>query len=123
MVAGTRLVLVLIALVVVALGATDAITYTSLRSYLFQQVDTTLTSISTVSNGPGQEGQVERALFNTFGNGELGLPNGTFAALYDTDTAEPSINSSRRPPSWTGCPGRPASRRLEQSLSDQGHRS
>ena len=49
----TRLVLVLIALVIIALGATDAITYTSLRSYLFQQVDTTLTSISTVSNGPG----------------------------------------------------------------------
>jgi len=91
----------LIALVVVALGATDAITYTSLRSYLFQQVDSTLANISAVSSVPGVGGVVENALLNPEHN-ELGLPNGTFAAIYDTDAGAVLAQQLPATAGWTG---------------------
>ena len=104
----------LIALVVIALGATDAVTYTSLRSYLFQQVDDTLSSISAV---PG--GAVENALLNP-GNSELGLPNGTFAAIYDTDANGVLAEQLPAPAGWTGGVTVVPVKKLERSLTSQG---
>ena len=52
----TRIILVLIALVVVALGTTDAITYTSLRSYLFQQLDSS--TVRTAAGGLSVSGRL-----------------------------------------------------------------
>jgi len=110
----TRIILMLIALVVVALGATDAVTYTSLRSYLFQQVDNTLSSISAV---PG--GAVENALLNP-GNNELGLPNGTFAAIYDTDADGALAEQLPATAGWTGGVPVVPVKNLERSLTSQG---
>ena len=104
----------LIALVVIALGATDAVTYTSLRSYLFQQVDDTLSSISAV---PG--GAVENALLNP-GNSELGLPNGTFAAIYDTDANGVLAEQLPATAGWTGGVPVVPVKKLERSLTSQG---
>ena len=115
----TRIILVLIALVIIALGATDAITYTSLRSYLFQQVDDTLTSISVVPDGA-----VERALvFQATGqqaNGELGLPNGTFAAIYDLATNGGRYQQLAPTAGWTGGVPIVPLKALELSLPTQG---
>jgi two-component system OmpR family sensor kinase len=115
----TRIILVLIALVIIALGATDAITYTSLRSYLFQQVDDTLTSISVVPDGA-----VERALvFQATGqqaNGELGLPNGTFAAIYDLATNGGRYQQLAPTAGWTGGVPIVPLKALELSLPAQG---
>jgi two-component system OmpR family sensor kinase len=115
----TRIILVLIALVIIALGATDAITYTSLRSYLFQQVDDTLTSISVVPDGA-----VERALvFQATGqqaNGELGLPNGTFAAIYDLATNGGRYQQLAPTAGWTGGVPIVPLKALEVSLPAQG---
>ena len=102
----TRIILVLIALVIIALGATDAITYTSLRSYLFHQVDDTLISISVVGNSTRPAGPVERALIvqgtSRQGNDELGLPNGTFAAIYNLDANGLLYDHLAPTAGWTG---------------------
>lgn len=118
-----RIILVLIALVVVALGTTDAITYTSLRSYLFQQLDGTLTSISVVSTTPGgQEGQVARALFRDagFGNNELGLPSGTFAAIYNVNNGGDLFTALPATAGWKGGTPIVPVKSLEHSLPGLG---
>ncbi|MGD1011847.1 MAG: HAMP domain-containing sensor histidine kinase [Acidimicrobiales bacterium] len=108
----------LIGLMVVALGATDTITYTSLRSYLFQQLDNTLSSISAVPNGV-----VLNALYNSqnnSANNELGLPNGTFAAIYDTDANGVLAEQLPATAGWTGgVPVVPVGG-LERSLTTEG---
>jgi two-component system OmpR family sensor kinase len=103
---------------VVALGATDAVTYTSLRTYLFQQLDSTLSSISAVPNGV-----VVNALYNSqnnVANNELGLPNGTFAAIYDADTNGVLAEQLPATAGWTGgIPNVPVAS-LERSLTSRG---
>jgi len=116
---GFTLIEVLVALVIVALGATDTITYTSLRSYLLQQVDNTLTSISVVPDGA-----VERALLlqgnGQQANGELGLPNGTFAAIYDLDANGGLYQQLAPTTGWTGGVPVVPLKTLEPSLPAQG---
>ena len=62
---------------------------------------------------------MERALFSSpFGNNELGLPAGTFAAVYDTDDGRRSTRQLPATAGWSGgVPGRPGSA-LSRSQSE-----
>jgi two-component system, OmpR family, sensor kinase len=76
-----RLLLVLVALVAAGLLVADAVTYYSLRSFLFQRVDQQLVQaqrpmfVATSGSGPGGFG----------GGGDLSLPPGTYGQLRATD--------------------------------------